>query len=475
MANYYLTTTLPYVNDRPHIGFALEIVQADSLARLRRLLGDEVFFNFGTDEHGQKIYSKAIEEGTTPQAYADKYAATFQELKEALNLSYDAFIRTTDPLHKSAAQEFWRRCDKNGDIYKKAYKIKYCVGCELEKTDSELVDGKCPLHPKLDIQIIEEENYFFRFSKYQNALSKLYDEHPDFVIPAFRLNEIKSIIRGEGLQDFSISRLKSKLPWGVEVPGDPEQVMYVWFDALINYISTLGWPTDSKKFEAFWPGLQFAGKDQVRQQAAMWQAMLLSADLPPSKQIFFHGFITIDGTKMSKSLGNVIYPTEFVKTYGTDATRYFLLRHLHPFEDSDFSVARFKELYNANLANGLGNLTARIMKLAEDNLEKPMEKPHLDGMYPPEITRRISRFEFNSALDMIWEQSQFLDQKITETEPFKVVKKDKSAGVALIGSLVEGLYLIAFELEPFMPETSEKIKTAVLQNKKPETLFPRLD
>jgi methionyl-tRNA synthetase len=237
MGKFYLTTTLPYVNDRPHIGFALEIVQADAVARFRRLSGDDVFFNFGTDEHGQKIYDKAREAGEEPQAYADRYATTFRELKDALNLSYDAFIRTTDAHHVAAAQEFWRRCAAAGDIYKKNYKIKYCVGCELEKTDSELVDGKCPLHPNLEVQLVEEENYFFKLSKYQERLLELYDSHPDFVVPDFRLNEIRSLIAKDGLQDFSISRLKSKLPWGIPVPGDESQVMYVWFDALINYIS----------------------------------------------------------------------------------------------------------------------------------------------------------------------------------------------------------------------------------------------
>ena len=472
--NRYITTTLPYVNDRPHIGFALEIVQADALARTWRLLGDTVFFNFGTDEHGQKVYRKALEDGMSPQQYVDEYAATFQELKDALNLSYDAFIRTTDSKHKSAAQEFWKLCHEAGDIYKKAYKIKYCVGCELEKSDSELENGKCPLHPKLDIETIEEENYFFRLSAYQGALKDLYSKNPDFVVPSFRLNEIISLIDGEGLQDFSISRLKSKLPWGVDVPGDPEHVMYVWFDALINYISTLGWPNDEERFRSFWPGVQFAGKDQVRQQAAMWQAMLLSAKLPPSKQIFFHGFVSINGQKMSKSLGNVIYPVEFVKKYGTDPVRYFLLRHIHPFEDSDFSEERFVELYNANLANGLGNLVSRIMKLAEDNLEKPMSKPELGGVYSAEVKKKLAKYEFNGAMDFLWTQVQFLDQRIAEEKPYNVVKTNKESGVRLIGSLLEELYMLAHELEPFLPETSEKIKTAILTNKKPETLFPRI-
>lgn len=473
MQNFYLTTTLPYVNDKPHIGFALEIVQADAIARYRRLLGDEVFFNFGTDEHGQKIYQKAVEAGKDPQAYTDEYAKTFDALKGALNLSYDAFIRTTNPHHVSAAEEFWKRCAKKGDIYKKAYKIKYCVGCELEKTDSELVGGKCPLHPNLEIQIIDEENYFFRLSKYQDKLLELYDRDYAFVVPDFRLNEIRALIVEKGLQDFSISRLKTKLPWGVPVPGDDSQVMYVWFDALVSYISTLGWPENEKKFKAFWPGLQFAGKDQVRQQAAMWQAMLLSAGLSPTKQIFIHGFLSVDGQKMSKSLGNVIDPVEFVKKYSTDSLRYFLLRHLHPFEDSDFSEARFRELYNANLANGLGNVAARIMKLAEDYLPEAVSCPK-PNQFAKELKKALDIFEFNKAMDIVWQKIGVLDARITAEEPFKVVKLEPEKGVALIKALVESLYEISYDLQPFMPETSEKIKVAVLANKKPENLFPRL-
>ena len=244
------TTTLPYVNSDPHIGFALEIIQADIVARWYRQHGYEVFFNTGTDEHGIKIFRKAQEEGKEVQAYVDEYAAKFDNLKAALNLSYNSFIRTTDPKHIAAAQEFWKRCEANGDIYKKQYQIKYCSGCELEKTDSELVDDKCPLHPNLEIEMINEENYFFKFSKYQGPLLQLYKEQKSFVVPEHRLNEIRSFVE-RGLTDFSISRLKEKMAWGVPVPGDETQVMYVWFDALVNYISCHGWPAE--KFSEWWP------------------------------------------------------------------------------------------------------------------------------------------------------------------------------------------------------------------------------
>lgn len=478
---FYLTTTLPYVNAAPHIGFALEIVHADIVARYQALMGREVFFNTGTDEHGIKIYRKALEEGVEPQAYADEYAAKFRGLKDKLGLYPELhFIRTTDPHHKQAAQEFWQRCFAAGDIYKKNYQVKYCIGCELEKTDSELEHGRCILHPNLELEIINEENYFFRFSKFQEKLLELYGRNSDFVLPAHRLNEIKRLIEEKGLEDFSISRLKEKMPWGVPVPGDDKHVMYVWFDALVNYISTLGWPQDEANFEKFWGtkdapnGIQMAGKDQVRQQAAMWQAMLLSAKLPPSKQILIHGFINVGGQKMSKSLGNVIDPLAIIEEYGTDALRYYLARHVSPFEDSDFTMEKFKDAYNGNLANGLGNLAARITTLAEKHLERPIEHPAAEG-FAKEYTDALDEYEFNRAADYIWERIKLLDQQITDTQPFKVVKDNPEEGKELIAALALELYGIARMLNPFMPETGKAIKEAVLTNKKPANLFPRKD
>lgn len=323
---FYITTTLPYVNAMPHIGFALEIIQADVIARYHSLLGDNVFFNFGTDEHGQKIYKKALEEKKVPQNYVDEYAKKFDSLKKALNLSYNNFIRTTNPKHMKAAQELWKICLENGYIEKGIYKAKYCVGCELEKQESELVDGTCPLHPDLKLEEIDEENYFFKFSKFQEYLLDLYKKYPDFVVPSHRLKEITNFV-SSGLEDFSVSRLKEKMPWGIPVPNDNNHVMYVWFDALTNYISTLGWPKDMQNFTDYWGtkenpnAVQIAGKDNLRQQSAMWQAMLAAADLPPTRQILIHGFITSGGVKMSKSTGNIIDPFEYVEKYGTDALR----------------------------------------------------------------------------------------------------------------------------------------------------------
>ncbi|MDP3965608.1 MAG: methionine--tRNA ligase [bacterium] len=474
---FYLTTTLPYVNAEPHIGFALEIVHADIAARYRKLRGDEVFFNTGTDEHGIKIYRRAQEEGKDTQKYVDEYAEKFRALKEKLNLYPDLhFIRTTDAHHVKAAQEFWRRCLKRGDIYKKNYQLKYCVGCELEKTDSELSLGHCPIHPNLEIELINEENYFFRWSGFQEKLLALYKERPNFVVPDFRFNEIKKFVEA-GLEDFSISRLKTKMPWGIPVPDDAEHVMFVWFDALINYISTLGWPNDEVNFTKFWGtvehpnGIQMAGKDQIRQQAAMWQAMLMSAGLPPSKRILIHGFINVGGQKMSKSLGNVVDPIAIVEEYGADALRYYLARHIHPFEDSDFTVARFKEAYNANLANGLGNLAARVMKLAETHLAEPVKIEFVP--YPEVFAQALERYEVQTAADYVWERIQALDQKINVTEPFKVVKVDREKAKVLIEELVRELAFIDEMLEPLLPATSGKIIQAIMSNKKPANLFPR--
>jgi methionyl-tRNA synthetase len=479
MKKFYITTTLPYVNAEPHIGFALEIVQADVLARYHDLLEDKVFFNFGTDEHGLKIFRKAEETKKDPQAYVDEYAARFSELQEALNLSYNSFIRTTDQHHVAAAQEFWKRCLANGDIYKKNYKIKYCVGCELEKTDSELVDEKCPLHPKLTIEVYEEENYFFRFSKYQKPLLMLYEQHAMFVIPEEKFNEIKAFVK-RGLDDFSISRLKAKMPWGIDVPNDPDHVMYVWFDALINYISALGWPEDEKKFKDFWPGLQVAGKDNLRQQSAIWQAMLLSAGLPNSKQIFIHGFITVDGQKISKSLGNVINPLELVEKYGTDAVRYYLLAKIHPWEDSDFTYEKFEESYNADLANGLGNLVARVAKLCENadythmaSASRATEHTLEDAAYK----QALDEFRFNEALSFVWKKITRLDQYINEEQPWKLLKTEPQRAAAVLAHCVDQIQEIGLLLDPFLPETSEKILT---QFKGPKikssiSLFPRIE
>lgn len=479
--SFYITTTTPYVNADPHIGFALEILQADAIARYKRLCGFDVCFNWGTDEHGLKIYKKALEQHQDPKAYCDAFAPRFKQLITILNLSSTNFIRTTDDYHVAAAQEFWKRCDRAGDIYQKNYRSKYCVGCELEKTDSELAGGRCPTHPTLDLEIIEEVNYFFRFSKYQKKLLAFYENNPEFVIPKSRYNELLSFVKG-GLEDFSISRLKKKMPWGVPVPNDPDQVMYVWFDALVNYISTIGWPTDEKKFINWWPVVQIAGKDNLRQQCAIWQAMLMSAGLPNSKQVFIHGFITSEGQRMSKSIGNVVNPVDLVNKYGVDAVRYYLLREIPPYDDGDYSDRRFRELYNADLANGLGNLVARVGKLAE-GLSFQLSAARLAGATAKRVSyqqvnigtykKALEEYRFNDALTFVWEQVKAADKHIDENEPWRLTG---NALHTVLEQSINQIVEIATLLLPFLPDTAEKIltqfSTQPVQSQPP--LFPRL-
>lgn len=487
---FYITATLPYINSEPHIGFAGEIIQADVLARFHRGLGDEVFFNTGTDEHGLKVYRKAEELGIDPQKYCDDLSKSFIDLKPLLNLTFNSFVRTTDKHHIEAAQKFWKLCEKNGDIYKKMYKVKYCVGCELEKTDSELVDGKCPLHPDQDIECIEEENYFFKFSAYQQKLLDLYEKNPDFVLPKKRFNEIKAFVE-RGLDDFSISRMKEKMPWGIEVPGDSDHVMYVWFDALVNYISALGWPChcervnkfgaiessdlclcnkDECSYKKFWPGYQIAGKDNLRQQSAMWQAMLMSAGIPASKQIFIRGFIIVNGQKMSKSLGNVISPKEMVEKFGIDGTRYLLLSMGGNFgEDTDVNWEKMVEKYNADLANGLGNLVSRVLKLSEKLSFSKTEKFE----FYEEFKKWMAAMEFGQAIEHIWNIIREDNKYIEDNKPWELAKSDVDKFEKIMQKPISDLFLISELINIFLPETSEKIKKA-LETKEPVMLFQRI-
>lgn len=471
--SFYITTTLPYVNAEPHIGFAMEIIQADVIARYKKLQGYDVFFNTGTDEHGQKVYRAALSENKDPKQYCDELAEKFKELQSLLGLTNDLhFIRTTSEQHKKAAQKMWVLCKEAGFIDKKPYKIKYCTGCELEKSDSELENGKCPLHSDRGLEIREEDNYFFKFGAFGDKLSHLYSRGDFSVIPKDRLNEIKALI-SRGLEDFSISRLKSKMPWGVEVPGDSNHVMYVWFDALTSYISTLGWPDDKENFEKYWRNgttVQFAGKDQVRQQVAMWQAMLIASDLPNTKDIVIHGFLNFGGQKMSKSLGNVISPKDMVDKFGPEATRA-MLAGVNQFEDTDVSIgvpnAGFDLTYNANLANGLGNLVARIMKLAETHLTAPVKIAPMNDYGITET--HLDNYEIKKAVEALWAYIGHVDALIQMKKPWKT--KDQT----LITELVKKLSYIAYSLEPLMPKTSQKIISAIHENKMPEALFPRKD
>lgn len=465
--SFYITTTIPYVNADPHIGFALELVQADALARYHRLIGKDVFFSTGTDEYGQKIWEASQKQGKNVQDYVDYYAQKFFDLKDILNLSYDNFIRTTSKENITASQEFWVLCEKKGDIYKAKYTGLYCVGCETFYTEKDLVDGKCPIHLTVP-EKIEEENYFFKLSNYKKQLLD-YLSGEKAILPEWRRKEAILFVEN-AMEDFSISRSKKRVSWGIPIPNDDEQVMYVWFGAFVNYISTLGWPNNKENFEKFWEHgekVQMAGKDMVKFQSVMWQGMLMSAGLPNTDTIVYHGFITGEGgIKMSKSLGNVINPNDIVKEYGTDALRYFLLREISPFEDSPFTMERFKEAYNSGLANGLGNLASRILTLSEKYLDKCPEIP--EHSIPQEFKDHLNKFEIQKAVNFAWSKITELDELIQKEEPFKVVKVDLEKGKQMISELAVKLYTIARMMNPIMPETNVLLKKLIKENKKPE-------
>ncbi|HEY4499420.1 MAG TPA: methionine--tRNA ligase [Candidatus Paceibacterota bacterium] len=481
---FYITTTLPYVNAPLHLGHATEIIRADTIARYKKLVGFDVFFNTGTDEHGMKIFEAAQKAGKGVQQFVDEYSALYKETLQKFGVSPDAhYIRTTDVHHIAAAQEFWKHCDKNGFIYKKEYQAKYCIGCEEEKTDSELVNGKCPIHDRVP-ELINEENYFFKLSAFGDKVIALYDSNPGLVVPGYRLNELREFIK-RGLRDFSISRLKKKLPWGIPVPDDDSQVMYVWFDALVNYISTLGWPDEKGDFKKYWVNgapTQYCGKDNTRFQGLMWQAMLMAAGISPTRTIVVDGFILAEGGgKMSKTLGNVVEPLDIVNEYGTDTLRYFVLREFHPFEDTAVSKEKFKEWYNANLVNGLGNLVSRIMKMAISyNVSFSKESAlwfsrtiEMDS-YHQRHKGFLDSYNIQEAANVVWEAISAADNFIQKQEPFKKIKSDRNVAEEDIKQLMSRLYFIAMMIEPFMPETSKKIQDLIRENKMPSVpLFPR--
>lgn len=469
------------------MGHALEFVRADAIVRYKKLNDFDVYFNTGTDEHGMKIYEKAQSQNLTAQEFVDQSFQNFRESVNIFGLSDDIhFIRTTDKRHEKIAQSFWMKCKENGYIYKKNYQTKYCVGCESEKSDSELVNGECPDHPGRALEVIEEENYFFKYSEFTDKLTDFYNSNPNFVVPDFRYNEIKAFV-ARGLQDFSISRLATKMPWGIPVPDDSDHVMYVWFDALTNYISTLadeGVDTlealvASEKFQKYWVNgtpTQYCGKDNLRFQSAMWQSMLMAAGVPNSKQIVINGFITAEGgIKMSKTLGNVVDPQDIVSEYGTDALRYFLLREVSSFEDSPFTIERFKDAYNSGLANGLGNLVSRVMKMAT-TYNVSLSKEDLGMKYFNQNIDDLENFDLNIFINKIWANLKSLDEYIQVKEPFKKIKIDPEEAKKDVYYLLFHLYGNVLSLEPLIPETSVKIQNLIKENKMPETpLFLRKD
>ncbi|OGY88752.1 MAG: methionine--tRNA ligase [Candidatus Komeilibacteria bacterium RIFCSPLOWO2_01_FULL_45_10] len=475
MKKFYITTAIPYVNARPHIGFALEAVQADVLARYRRELGEEVFFLTGTDENSLKNVQAAEKEGIGPQMFCDRNAKIFYDLKKALNLSFDEFIRTTEKRHFLGAQKLWSAC-RQEDIYKKKYKGLYCVGCETFYEEKELIQGKCPEHQTAP-EVIEEENYFFKLSRYQEKLFKLIESDEYKIIPSTRKNEVLSFIK-MGLKDFSISRSKERAHgWGVPVPGDESQIMYVWFDALANYLTALDYNKEGKLYKNYWPAdVHVIGKGVIRFHAVYWPAMLLSAGLPLPKELFVHGYITSGGEKMSKSLGNVINPFQLVEKYGADAVRYFLLKYVHPFEDSDFTIEKFEEVYNADLANGLGNLVSRTANLIEKNFDDKIDIGNDREFNLEEVDKSIEDYQFNVAFQIINHSISLLDAYIDEEKPWELIKKDKDQAKRVLSRLTDRILIIAKKLKPFLPQTAEKIlkQFTARKIKKGESLFPRI-
>lgn len=458
---FYITTSIAYTNAPPHIGFALETIQADVLARYSRLLGKDVFFLTGTDEHGIKIERAAEKAGKTPEEFTNEISGEFQKLTKVLNVSNNDFIRTTDrKRHWLTVEKVWKQLFKKENIYKKKYKGFYCVGCEAFLKEKDLVNSKCPIH-KTKPEIIEEENYFFKLSKYANQVKEEIEKGDIKIIPETRKNEILSFIN-QGVEDISISRSKKSLKWGIPVPGDENQVIYVWFEALLNYLYPENrWPAD----------VQCIGKDIFRFHALIWPAMLFALDLPRPKNILVHGFVNVNGQKMSKSLGNVIDPFELVKKYGVDAVRYFLLREISSTEDGDFTEEKFKERYNADLASGIGNLVARILRLAQSqDFELKIENKELEEKIKnteEDYKKLLSDFKFNESLAQIWELISYCDRYIEKEKPWET--KDRKA----ICNLLYAISRIADFIEPFLPGASKKIKNQ-FKNKKPESLFPRI-
>lgn len=473
--NYYVTTSIPYVNGDPHIGFAMELLQADVLARAARAKNRPAIFSTGTDEHGGKVAEKANELGLDPKAFTDQISASFREVAKSLNISNDRFIRTTDTGHEQRAQLIWKNLKK--DIYKGSYTGWYCTGCEAFVTEAAAKEnnGTCPTHGK-PYEKIEEANYFFKLSTYSQQIQKAIDDGSFRIIPASRKHEILNVIK-DGLEDISISRPKEKISWGIPVPDDSTQVMYVWFEALMNYITVLGYP-EHEDFKKFWPAnVQVIGKDILRFHAAIWPGILLGLGLPLPKALYVHGFITVDGQKMSKSLGNVLHPQKIIDDYGTDPLRYYFLRHIPSYEDGNFSWERLHAAYNSELANELGNVvqrTAAMITQYQNGIIGTMpEAEHDQAQY----WQALEDCRFDRALDEIWRQIKGLNQYIDETKPWEINKKgDKDHLREVLAYQVSCLLEIAQMLEPFMPETAEKITHAFIEGVvRPidGSLFPR--
>ncbi len=492
---FYITTSIAYTNAKAHIGYALELVQADVLARYHRQRGAETFFLTGTDEHGKKIKEKADSEKKDTQIFVDEISDNFKKLGKELDISSDFFIRTTDKKnHIPTVLEVWKKLEKKGDIYKDSYEAFYCTGCEAFLSEKDLdEDGKCLDHKKAPEKVLEE-NYFFRFSKYVKKVKELLENEEIKIMPKHRTKEILNLLENEKAADVSFSRPTQSVGWGIDVPGDDTQKIYVWADALTNYISGLG-GLESENFKKFWPAdVHLIGKDILRFHAMIWPAILLSLELPLPKNIYAHGFITSGGHKMSKSLGNVVDPFELIEKYGVDASRYYLLREIPSGGDGDFSEDRFKERYG-ELSNKLGNLVSRVSAMAVKNeallvgfkINGDQVSKKVEGIIS-EYEKYIENFEFHLALEGIFKLIEASDKLVEETKLWELPKKDTEKFKEVVIELAENIASTAYLFAPFLPETSKKIfeilglsenkkkwKNEKIKFTKPEPLFPRLD
>ena len=477
MNKFYVTTSIPYVNGEPHLGHAMEFVMADVLARHARAQGKSTIFSTGTDEHGGKIAEKAAELGLTPQALSDQMSLKFRDLLKALNISNDRFIRTTDKPHEQRAQLIWKALEH--DIYKGKYVGWYCTGDEEFFTETQVKanNGICPDHNR-PYEKIEEENYFFRLSKYTEPVRQAVESGELQVIPDTRRNEILAVLK-EGLEDISVSRPKEKISWGIPVPGDSKQVMYVWVEALMNYITVLGYP-EHEDFKQYWPAdVQVIGKGILRFHAAIWPAMLLSLGLPLAKALYVHGYVTVDSKKMSKSLGNSVSPNDVIAKYDADAFRYYFLRHIPSYEDGDFTWDAFEAAYNNELANELGNAVQRtaamIQKYQKGLIGDIPAAKHDTAQY----MSAIEACKFDRALDEVWEQVRGLNQYIDEEKPWTIAKTgDEDHLREVLAYQASCLLEIADLLEPFLPESAVKIRGVFAEGVvRPleGTLFPKQD